>query len=135
MQNEIARQAREKFANHVQSIAFNLTLSRSMIGALAMIRDFNGYGCAHDDMEWGEIKRIYGPRIDGLFVPLMRAVERRGLVVHNPLPEGKKMHECPSHVFYQLTKAGELVCELLVEAGLIPARVEEKKLSRRKKAA
>ena len=38
------REARGKFASHVQSIAFNLTLSRRMIDCLQSVRD---YGWPH----------------------------------------------------------------------------------------
>lgn len=129
--------AREAFANHVQNVAFNLTLSRSMIGVLHVIRDCPpSVATFRDDDKYNDMRQLRqlgGPRVDSHWVPLARAVERRGLVVHCPLPPGKKHHECPGHLFYRLTRAGELVCDLLVEAGLLPAA--EPKPAKRKRTA
>ncbi|HZT18610.1 MAG TPA: hypothetical protein VFA23_04360, partial [Dongiaceae bacterium] len=69
-----------------------------------------------------------------MFIPHIRAVERRGLVefvdyeMHPDRP-GKPMGWRPKgYRPFVLTRAGELVCELLVEAGLMPAaKVRQRK--------
>ncbi|MGD9883384.1 MAG: hypothetical protein AB7F22_28930 [Reyranella sp.] len=104
----ITRVKREKadnlFREHVQSVAFHLTLSRQMIDALQIVRDTD---------EWVGSGALSG---FARWVPATRAIERRGLIFHD-WREGWPKH----HRIYQLTKAGELVCELCVEAGLMPA--------------
>lgn len=129
--------ARDAFANYVQSVAFNLTLSRSMIGMLQIIRDAPpSTDIYRDDAKWRNtvaLRKSVDRRVDSHWVPLAHAVQRRGLVIHCPLPEGKKFHECPGHQFYRLTRAGELVCELLVEAGILPAK-EPARMKKRKAA-
>jgi hypothetical protein len=79
--------ARSRFSEHVQSIAFNLTLSRRMIGLLQTVRDY------------GFPERNTQARRDQASVVL--------------------------------SKPGTLVCELLVEAGLMPnAKSDAKKQGR-----
>lgn len=106
-------QANAIFRDHVQSIAFHLTLSRRMIDCLAAIRE-----CEPGlSSRWSEQMAQ-----NGRFVPDAHALIRRGLVYHDWRQGWPKDHK-----IYNLTKAGELVCDLCVEAGLMAPRVEQKK--------
>ena len=113
-----------KFASYVQSVAFQMTLSRNMIEALGLIRDFQTI--PHD----GSVT----PRVDTYAAPSARSLKRRGLVEHwsdvHPELEGPGWSEKIPFV-WRLTRAGELTCELLVEADLLPVA---KKQARRKVA-
>lgn len=107
-------QASRLFSEHVQNIAFNLTLSRRMVGLLEAVRDFGFPSCCGDnDLE--RRRFYYGVTQYGngayMFIKYIRAIENRGLVIHQFNQEGK-----PTFV---LSKAGKLVCELLVECGLM----------------
>lgn len=116
----------QRFADHVQSIAFHLTLSRSMIEALGLLYHFGQiYDCEskliHHKPERWEPSRY----VDSHTIPIMNALERRGLVVHNPPPpraERKMGYNLWRHRSFLLTDAGEKVCELLVLAGLLNAK-------------
>lgn len=109
-------QANATFRAHVQSIAFHLTLSRQMIDTLQIIRD----------MDWTVTMGSERDAISRMsrWIPATKALERRGLLFHDwreGWPKG--------HPIYQLTTAGELVCALCVEAGLMP--VAQRKRTRR----
>jgi|HubBroStandDraft_6_1064221.scaffolds.fasta_scaffold134224_5 hypothetical protein len=121
--------AREKFASHVQSIAFQLTLSRRMIECLRVVRDY-GFPAIDDspgqkqleDKNRAVVKRQHRSSthrafITDNFVGFMRSLDNRGLVVWNEIPYVKRK---PGERTLFLTKAGELTCLLLVEAGLMP---------------
>ena len=111
-------EARATFAGYVQSVAFNMTLSRNMVDMLGVVRDQQaaGYDSYSKIFEDQGTRRSY---VGGHSVPLFNSLMRRGLVIHNhwdgdvnnPAPKGWRYHE--------LTRAGELMCELLVEAGLL----------------
>lgn len=120
-------EARATFAGYVQSVAFNMTLSRNMVDMLGVVRDSQNAGYASYSQVFSDrgSRRSY---VGGHSVPLFNSLMRRGLVihnhwdggVHNPSPKGWRYHE--------LTRAGELMCELLVEAGLLaPAEPAEKR--------
>ena len=103
-------QANALFASHVQSVAFHLTLSRTMIDALQIVRD----------ADWSEMPGSIGKM--SRWVPATNSLERRGLIFHDwreGWPKG--------HAIYQLTKAGELVCDLCVEAGLMASQANRKR--------
>ena len=51
------------------------------------------------------------------WVSAMRGCRERGLAVHHP-PPGIRKGDLPLSEYYSFTRAGELVCELLNEAGL-----------------
>lgn len=102
-------QARALFSSYVQSVAFNMTLSRNMVDALWAVREF---GSCHRD----EAKATVAPYVSNHSAPLMKSLERRGLVWHDWIKDAP-----PGHFYFKLTKAGELMCALLVEAGLIAA--------------
>jgi hypothetical protein len=107
-------EARRKFSEHVQSIAFNLTLSRRMISLLQTVRD---YGFPGDGIEQkkrsGEVTMT--PNGSHQYIMFSRALQNRGLIIHKwPVPKGD-----PTLV---LSRSGELICELLVEAGLMPKK-------------
>jgi hypothetical protein len=121
--------AREKFASHVQSIAFQLTLSRRMIDCLRVVRDY-GFPTINDSPEQRQleaenrtvVKRQHRSSthrafISDNFVGFMRSLDNRGLVVWSDTPYEKR--KCGERAIF-LTKAGELTCLLLVEAGLMP---------------
>jgi hypothetical protein len=108
------------FANYVQSVAFNMTLSRHMIEGLGLIRDFGR--CFNG----GNSPVPVSARVNSYAVPIAHALKRRGLVEHyNDVSPSKKVATAPW--VYRLTRAGELTCELLVEADLLPAAMPVKK--------
>lgn len=125
-------QARKNFSSHVQSIAFNLSMSRRMIDCLQAVRD---YGWPHfgdkESAEWWKdrkehesvITRIHhrdsGSFVTHNFVGFMNALSNRGLIYWNPTPEREKKKGDRTLL---LSHAGELVCDLLVECDLMPAR-------------
>lgn len=108
--------AKANFAGYVQSVAFTMTLSKNMVDMLEAVRD---YQTGQKLYEQGD------GRIQTHTVPLLHSLSRRGLVWHDyvsPAPAG--------HRYHKLTRAGELMCELLVEAGLIQALTEKVKRKR-----
>lgn len=106
------KQVNARFADYVQSIAFNLTLSRSMIEALGLMWH---HGALRDMENWKEPK--FGNKyISSHTVPIGRALERRGLREWLPYDAKSK------GTIWKLTEAGEKVCELLVVAGMLEAR-------------
>lgn len=121
-------ESRAAFSGYVQSVAFNMTLSRNMVDGLANTRDYWHNAIPMPTVGDPDYK---SPRLyeNNRSVPLMKALERRGLVWHDYVPPT----EAPrNHRYYKLTRAGELMCELLVEAGLIQAapKVERKRSAR-----
>lgn len=124
-------EARQNFASHVQSIAFNLTLSRRQINCLQAVRDYGW-----PTIPWREtptkeeliLKEKYQTAVDRIhhresktfithnFVGFMQALKNRGLILwnHTKWDERKRGERAIS-----LSRAGKLVCELLVEAGLM----------------
>ena len=109
-------EARAAFAGYVQSVAFNIALSRNMIDALWLVRD-------HTQI-WNAPNAPAPVRSRS--VPLLKALERRGLVWHDYIPPPAP----PDHKYHKLTRAGELVCDLLVEAGLMAAATTEQRKKR-----
>jgi len=111
--------ARDKFAAYVQSVAFQISLSRRMIDLLQGIRDFEAAGKSWKDF-YPTRKAMVNKVGATCFVTYVKALERRGLVTYeqdrSPIP-------------WQLTYAGYLMCELLVESGQMMA--ETKKVSAR----
>lgn len=138
-------QARNAFSAHVQSIAFNLTLSRRMIDLLRLVRDYgfphfgHTYETKGTEAEWAEwrtarnVLTIDGGRMGqrDAFVTFMHSLERRGLVVTNPIEWEKREKGDPA---FLLSRAGELVCDLLVEARLMPSQDEAPKWMSQKRA-
>lgn len=95
-----------KFAEHVTSVAFNLSMTRSMIVVLVSI--------ANKRHATGkQTLRLIG--LPDTSVSTARRLEDRGLI-HAPDPK------YPGR--YDLTRVGELVIELLREAGLVQS-IEE----------
>lgn len=129
--------ASARFSNYVQSIAFTLTLSRTMIETLRVVRDFGWplhYTTEEHDKNRAAMKAVHGNGQYDLVTPF-RALERRGLAYHAPSPgysEMRAMTEAErkkwnGHRHYRLTKAGSIVCDLLVEAGLLPAQEKKRR--------
>jgi hypothetical protein len=117
--------AREKFAAFTQSVAFQISLSRRMIELLREARD---YGFPHNDnFEVGqkhrEVVSIRHHRCEDRkdfvshdLVTVVRSLERRGLIIMDDRP----FHErAKGDRWIRLSLAGEIMCELLVEAGLL----------------
>jgi len=106
--------AQRNFSAHVQSVAFSLTLSKNMIGTLQWVRD---WGYPHNDPNrFCHDGRKLTPRTASgadFFITFVRALINRGLVIHNEPNVGKQS--------YELSNAGRLVCDLLVESGIMPA--------------
>jgi hypothetical protein len=130
--------AQENFSSHVQSIAFNLTLSRRMIECLRVVRDYGFPHLSDSKATPAQIEAknknrqvVHRPLPRGdrgysdNFVGFMRALDHRGLIVFATTGRNwdQLKHNEPT---VRLSKAGELVCALLVEAGLMPAKVESK---------
>jgi hypothetical protein len=125
--------ARVAFSNHVQSVAFQMSLSKGMIAELQVIRDWGyprlfpksgepGGGQQYDEDWMKKHDRYKGmfPRVMSHFMVYRPPLERRGLAYSNP--------NCPfGDPQWVLTRAGGLMCELLVEAGLMPAAKSRKK--------
>lgn len=107
-------EARAAFSGYVQSVAFNMTLSHHMVDALWAVRDFGNMWAARAD-------NAVSKHVGSHSAPLMGALIRRGLVWHD-FPEGDTRNHPPGHRYFKLTRAGELMCELLVEADLIAAQ-------------
>lgn len=99
--------ARQAFRDHVQSVAFHLTLSRKMIDALVWVKE----------TDWSDHSRHFGSLQVGTFDSL----KRRGLVYHDWREGWPKGHKV-----WGLTPAGELVFSLLVEAGLVVMQTARK---------
>lgn len=129
--------ARKAFTEHVQSVAFQISLSRRMIELLRETRD---YGFPHG-ANWEEnkahrdivaIRHHRGPirkefTSHDLVGPI-KSLERRGLIIFNRTPyESRKKGE----LWLRLSLAGEIMCELLVTAGLMPEQAEAKKAGSR----
>lgn len=85
----------QQFAAYVQGVAFQITLSRSMVLALSRL-------ASGDPDPFGSH-----------FIKITRSLERRGLI--EPMPEPRQ------RPFWRLTRAGALTVELLREAGMIEA--------------
>lgn len=136
------QQARTRFSQYVQSVAFNLTLSRKMIDMLQVVRDYgfphirrdDGRESAKDWEKWKEAHQASrfpnahntNGTQDG-FVVFMNSLERRGLVYCNPTPYNERKY---GERGFRLSDAGELVCLLLVECGLMVPAVTAKKARR-----
>lgn len=119
----------QKFGEYAQSTAFVMTLSKGMISALQYVRDM-----PTNDVV---LNRIDGNRktflLSSHFVPTIKSVERRGLVNWHPYekhPEYDRTNPWKTlrnHRSWTLTRAGELMCELLVEAGLMAEKQRKKR--------
>lgn len=110
-------EARAAFASYTQAIAFNMTLSRPMVEMLGLLRDYTPGDFI------GDLKRSATPYINSNFVPVIKRLEARGLVWHDYIepriaPKG--------HRYHKLTRAGELMCDLLIEAGLLAATAKKR---------
>lgn len=124
--------ARRAFVEHVQSVAFQISLSKRMIDMMREVRDygFPHLGTKYTDAEWQEsIERrdavsIRNHRCESRknfvtrdFITVGRSLERRGLIIYNPKPYGDRIK---GEKYIRLSLAGEIMCELLVTAALIP---------------
>lgn len=123
--------SRVAFRRYVTRVAFQLTLSEPMIAALKYCRDDPGHTSWTDSSNYKkgsdyDMIRAVGDSRTHLFIVEMKALERRGLVFHNPTEKPEQ-----GHVFHKLTRVGELTCELLVVAGLMmPAAAPRRKKAR-----
>jgi hypothetical protein len=91
----------KQFADHVTSMAFNLSLSKSMIITL-------GHIATNTHCRGSGLYRAFG--VADTYVPCVNRLLERGLV-HSP------DKELPGRV--ELTEPGELVVQLLRMAGLL----------------
>lgn len=106
--NEILR-------GYVSRVAFQMTLSSGMIETLAHVQLVSALKIPAK-AAFGLSAVLMSHPADRRFVPHSQSLQRRGLLVHevtggtdwvrNPYP-------------YQLTRAGHIMCDLLVEAGMI----------------
>lgn len=94
--------ARRNFADYVQHVAFNLTLSRAMITTLGLVRDY-GWPLNTEDggldenfsTVRGALRLVHTGGADN-FVGHYRALERRGLTYFAPSPDWKELQAMPS---------------------------------------
>lgn len=108
-----------RFADYVTRVAFNLTLSRGQITALAIIKSEIDQDArrrkARKPKKFLSLDNPPAPRFSH-FVPAVQGLERRGLVVwEDPSQMKPRWDHCP----FKLTRAGELVYQLLETAGLV----------------
>ena len=104
------------FAEHVTSTAFFLSISKKQMEYLAFLRRFP-YGC-EDQNRFGGYYHQLRDNVIGkdTWIASMRSIANKGLVVWI-------IHDSErQHGHYEITKAGELVCDLLEEAGLIQSK-------------
>lgn len=113
-------EARATFAGYVQSVAFNMTLSRNMVDMLGVVRDQQAAGYASYSAVLDE-RGTHRNWVGRHSVPLFNSLMRRGLVIFNHWDGGVKNPAPKDWRYHELTRAGELMCELLVEAGLLAA--------------
>lgn len=120
--------AQRKFATHVQSVAFNLVLSRRMIDLLQLVRDYGWPNLPfnHPEKQEHRIEKNGICRANNAadqFIRCMHGLTGRGLIIHTMPYHGMPQGE---HI-YKLSRAGEMVCELLVEAGLMVQTSKKRK--------
>ncbi len=121
--SEVWKQA---LAEHTGQWAFVLSISRRMVYFLTIIRDGEYHKSGNAPVKIGS------PR--NHFVSTTGCLEARGLIerVHKTRAEIIFGQEKPyTYLDWKLTPAGQLVCQLLVFANLMP----EKKRTRKEKAA
>lgn len=96
-------------ASYASSTAFVMTMTKPMIETLLML--------------WAGRDEPLGHHLPSNIVAQSRALGRRGLIVHH-VPDGYRemtpedRSALPLKAFYEVTKAGWLMLELLREAGL-----------------
>lgn len=118
---------------HVTGAGFVLTLGKTHIQSMVELEwRMRASERGHDPRDPGS---TIGP-LNRFFVPAAGGLQSRGLVWHDLRYDGTRPKRRPLHKEWGFTKAGELVRDLLVEAGIwqeyaatLPA------LPRRKKAA
>lgn len=128
--------AQKQFSSYVQSIAFNLTLSRRMIDCLQAVRDYGWPHFHQETKDKTDERRAFnivvqnrcarGPKefVTHNFVGHMGALKNRGLIYWNPKDFNDRKN---GERTLFLSRAGDLTCELLVECGLMAAKQETKK--------
>jgi len=95
--------------SHVTSTAFALTLGKTQVAALVQLDRM-----LQEDRHFHPL----GPRnVFSAFVPGIRGLLDRGLATHT-MPKGKRTDLVPVGKIWSITKAGQLVIELLKEAGI-----------------
>lgn len=96
--------SQDAFRDYVTNTAFHLHLTRRQCDVLMWIADGNDAG-------WANF---------GHFVPVVRHLKDKGLVLHHYIPPDKAP---PGHRYYTLTEAGEHVAALVRLAGLARSQV------------
>lgn len=114
----------EKFRQHVTSVAFNLTLKRTMIEAMTYVRHMQQMH-AVPGYTWNPGSSS-GPRAPSLYVTGFWACERRGLLEQLDTTGEDGKYDF-TKLSARLTPAGELVWQLLLLSGLVFDIVETKK--------
>lgn len=97
---------------YATNIGFNMTLTKTQVRLLVILNHFGGF------VAWVQ-NGLYG----GDYVSPFRALERRGLVMVRECKCKKPYKQVPRHGprctrDHVLTRAGELMIELLKEAGV-----------------
>lgn len=103
----------DDFTRYTTGFAFNLTLSRDQTSLLEAIGN-DASGAVHG---WA------GASGRGVFIPVVKALIRRGLVEHNPACSivGQSAMGIKIKWYYRLTPAGRHVLELLRLSGVAGA--------------
>lgn len=100
----------EQLRQHVTRVGFDLSLGRTHIAALVMLK------ARLRENEWIDDRDVTRPfqRTFAMFVGGARGLQDRGLVWHRSPVNDKT----PINKIWGITKAGDLVCELLKESGI-----------------
>lgn len=105
----------EALRAHVTRVGFDLTLGRTHIAALVYLNESIKRGCHFNTTKaTGPLARSFS-----FFASGMHGCEDRGLVVHHFDPVAQRSQEDVGlSPHFTITRAGELVVELLRESGL-----------------
>lgn len=100
------------FADHVTNTAFFLSVSKKQMHYLEVLYK-NPYS---KDINGGYYQALLDRSVRDSWYVSMNGLEKKGLAIR--VIDKQERNE--GH--WELTKAGELLCEMLVEAGLITSR-------------
>lgn len=107
-----ASQPNEALRAHVTRVGFDLSLGRTHVAALVYLNESIAQGRHFHKIE-GPLRRTFALWASGI-----HGCEVRGLTVHHYSPDAPRGIDVGLAPHYSLTRAGELVVELLRESGL-----------------
>lgn len=119
----------QQLHEYVTSGVFTMVLHKSHIALLEHVYLFQ-----NRTMMEASITGHGSPLLRRTWVPASHSLQSRGLILHRPedgmLSNGTKLRDV-----YKLTKAGQLMIELLKEAGLLDPGLKRLKADRKNKAS